>query len=197
MAILHPTMEDCPNSALAPSTEIFTHHLLRGAAEAANVFTRNATAYGTRVHVNHHTGWEPTIVGTTASFAGSGWCLEMNNQLTDATFDRFHFRYRQSPVYDFYYGDVTLGAGHHEDYIDPYEASFKGWDCSWHGNHAVDENGTYGSGFDQGRAKIYNSFVGTHHVYGGLGDWGNTHMFQQCDEGWAQSNGGVGWWQVL
>jgi len=203
----------CAAAALAAATGARGTHLVPGywhythtscAANLAHrtdpvvvVFTRDATAWNTRVHLGHHTGWGPTSVGKTdVYFGGAGWCERMNDQFADGSFTRFHIRYRQSPQVDPTHGTVTLASPHHEDYVDPATAAFNGWDCSWHGNHAVDETGTYGSGFDQGRARIYQRFSGTHHVYGGTGYWGNTWRFEQCDEGVAWGNGNVGWWRI-
>jgi hypothetical protein len=203
----------CALAVLAAAAAAGATHLAAGywhytykscAANLANrtdpvvvVFTRDATAENTRLHLGHHTGWEPTRIGATdVYFGGAGWCARMDHQLADGSFTRFHVRYRQSPHVDDSFGTVTLATPHHEDYVDPGAAAFHGWDCSWHGSHAVDETGTAGSGFDQGRAKIYQRFTGTHHVYGGTGYWGNTWRFEQCDEGVAWSNGNVGWWRI-
>jgi hypothetical protein len=147
------------------------------------VFTRDATSWNTHVHINHHTGWEVTS-GNDQAFQFGSDCANQNNQLADGGFfTRFHTRWRQSPYYDFTYGTVSFADPHEEDISV--------------GCHAVDENGSSGSGFDKGRATIYQAFVGTHHTYGGTADWGNTDPMQQCDGSWASSNGNVGFWQIL
>jgi hypothetical protein len=78
----------------------------------------------------------------------------------------------------------TVGDGHHEDWRE--------WpacgDYPTDGDHAVDANGSNGSGFDKGRRRIRDQFAdGGHYVENPY--WGNDHPFQQCDGEWASSNG--------
>lgn len=76
----------------------------------------------------------------------------------------------------------TVGTPHHEDFV---------WTCV-PPNHAVDANGSNGSGFDQGRHALKNAFIsGGHGVNSEY--WGNTANFKQCDGDYAGSDG----WGVL
>jgi hypothetical protein len=170
----HYTGEDCP---VLPENRV---------DPITNVFTREATSYNTSIHINHHTGWGFTDVGATQYFQFETSCDAMNNQRADRDYgDRYHIRWRQSPYYSFEHGYITTADPHHEDLARCFPPK-----------HAVDQNGPSGSGFDQGRATIYQSFVGTHHTYGGTGNWGNTELMPQCDGGWAGSNGNVGFWWI-
>lgn len=149
------------------------------------MFYNNATAYNSRVHVNHHTGWEPTDFGATANFQVQTNCGPMNNQLAEnCCTARYHVRYRESPYYDFNYGTVTMATPHHEN-VEP---------CTAY--HKVDPPDGSGSGYDKGRAKVYQQFSNSsHHVYGGLGDWGSTAAISQCGQDVA-GDGRVGWWRI-
>ncbi len=87
--------------------------------------------------------------------------------------DRFHIRLWRIPA-SVSPDLTTVGDAHHED------VTFCG--------HAVDQNGSAVSGFDRGRDELSEAFFDaghpvTHEV------WGNTRTFQQCDGGYAGSNG--------
>lgn len=174
----HYTSDSCPNSTTNRVDPI------------TDMFTRDASAWNTRVHINHPTGWELTSLGDPQKFQVQNNCDTMTNQLAscDSCFgNRAHVRYRQSPFLDFTYGTVTMTDPHQEDLAR----------CGLYAKHATDQNGASGSGFDKGRARIYQAFLGTHHTYGGSANWGNTQNMPQRDGTWAASNGIVGFWQVL
>jgi hypothetical protein len=147
------------------------------------MFYGNATSWNSRVHINHHTGWE-SDTGGTAYFQVQSSCDAMNNQLAEnCCTSRYHIRWRESPYYDFNYGTVTMATPHHEN-VEP---------CFSY--HKIDEwNPSNGSGYDRGRAYLYQQFVGGH-TYGGLGDWGSTASISQCGQDVA-GDGRVGWWQI-
>ena len=64
---------------------------------------------------------------------------------------------------------------HHEDWV-------------WYCGHAVDANGSNGSGFDKGRHAVARGFELNGHSRQNH-NWGNTRNFKQCDGDWAGSNG--------
>ena len=69
---------------------------------------------------------------------------------------------------------TTIGDAHHEDLT--------------YCGHAVDANGSTGSGFDQGRRELRIQMEnGGHGWYSEF--WGNTQNFQQCDGDYASSDG--------
>jgi hypothetical protein len=81
----------------------------------------------------------------------------------------------------------TVGTPHHEDFI-PLNARNACEGATSLGDHAIDQNGPEGSGFDQGRRKLAQSFrITTHKVKREF--WGNTERFKQCDGGVASSEG--------
>ncbi len=132
--------------------------------------------------VEYHAGWE-NEGGSTQYFADThGGCFVMSAQRASAsvTSTRFHVRLHQV-VHDPYYGYVTVGDAHHEDFVTPFSG------C-WPGGHAVDENGPDGSGFDQGRRELRIRMEnGGHSWYREW--WGNTENFRQCDGDYARSDG--------
>ncbi len=69
----------------------------------------------------------------------------------------------------------TVGTPHHEDL----EL------CG----HAVDENGSEGSGFDRGRHSLRIWFQTSRHTVKTGEKWGNTETAKQCDGGYAGSDG--------
>ncbi|MGV1049703.1 MAG: LamG domain-containing protein [Solirubrobacterales bacterium] len=81
----------------------------------------------------------------------------------------------------------TIGTPHHEDFVSPAQNSgCKG--KTGFGNHAIDENGAEGSGFDKGRRRLAAAFrLTTTKLKREF--WGNTEKFPQCDGGVASSNG--------
>jgi sugar lactone lactonase YvrE len=94
----------------------------------------------------------------------------------------------------------TVGTPHHELFRSSDEYPGCGG-VTGLGNHAVNEGGVYDtsqkagtyhaagleSGFTKGRHKLKESFQGKHKI--DVENWGNTQEFQQCDYGWAGSDG--------
>ncbi len=103
--------------------------------------------------------------------------------------DRWHMRYNEGPDYDPVRGWYTVASPHFEDLI---------WDWPWDPPivcHAVKENdpvtGT-GGGFNMGRDEITTNWswmAGDTHYLTWWEYWGNIQRFQQCDGGYAWSNG--------
>lgn len=80
----------------------------------------------------------------------------------------------------------SVGDAHHEDWV-----NWAPWNpCGFpgSGSHAVDANGSDGSGFDQGRRATRNGFAAAGHDTS-VEYWGNTRNFEQCDNDMAGSNG--------
>jgi len=131
-----------------------------------------------------HAGWdEQTSTSTQWLWVLTGnekyGCRETNYQpVSDGDIppsSRYHVRLWYVPQED---GTTrrTVGTPHHEDWV---------WTCP---GHAVDANGSNGSGFDQGRHALKNAFVdGGHSVQSEY--WGNTANFKQCDGDYAGSDG--------
>jgi hypothetical protein len=121
--------------------------------------------------------------GTRQKFYGHGDCYGMHTQRAslDRYNSRFHIRLRGQHS-DPSLGWTTTGDAHHEDLVIP---------CG----HAVDSNGSNGSGFDQGRAQLSNAMsMGGHSYY--YTWWGNTQSFEQCDGDMASSDGVVSFIQL-
>jgi hypothetical protein len=138
-------------------------------------------------HLGFQTGWGDRS-GSTQYRSSHGYCTAMSYQRASScsTCSRYHAR-----IFSTHHQD-TLGRyesgldAHHEDFV---------WTC-FVPNHAVDSNGSNGSGFDQGRRKLYDYFAGSHHAYGDTQYWGNTRNFKQCDGDYAGSNGYVHWFAI-
>ena len=75
-------------------------------------------------------------------------------------------------------GWTAVGAAHHEDLV------LFPVPCG----HAVDSNGSRGSGFDQGRDELRDRFAAAGHAWYRVW-WGNTQSFKQCDGDYAASDG--------
>lgn len=108
-------------------------------------------------------------------------CRKTNEQRADhgdlPPSGRYHIRLWWIPASG---GDQkkTVGTPHHEDFR---------WVC-FPPSHAVDSNGSDGSGFDRGRHALKDAFIqGGHGVSSEY--WGNTANFHQCDGDWAGSDG--------
>jgi hypothetical protein len=126
--------------------------------------------------VGSHAGWSATS-GSTLSFVDHGSCATMHGQRASGQLSRFHVRVRgQHP--DPVLGWVALAGAHHEDFV------VFPLPCG----HAVDANGSSGSGFDQGRDELVRLFAAAGHAVS-LAWWGNTQSFKQCDGDWASSDG--------
>jgi hypothetical protein len=127
-------------------------------------------------HVQHHTDWTNTSGGRQTNYA-HGICYYMGTQRASGSLSRYHVRF-------FWAHDD--GAGRYFTAADPHHEDFV-----WYCGHAVDSNGSNGSGFDQGRRRL-NYLMGFGHSTT-TNYWGNTRNFKQCDGDWAGSNGYVGW----
>jgi sugar lactone lactonase YvrE len=85
----------------------------------------------------------------------------------------------------------TIGTPHHEDWKwnIPFVNHCGG--VTGFGNHAIDEGGIHqhkDSGFDQGRHKLKEGFENGGHLVQSE-EWGNSTEIEQCDGGWAGSDG--------
>jgi hypothetical protein len=151
--------------------------------DPVNFVWYGATAYASNsaYHTQVHTGWGNTS-GSSQSFVTHGSCRVLNEQRASAggSSTRFHIRLFQTYHLDANGRYESVGGAHHEDWVFP---------CG----HAVDSNGSNGSGFDQGKAAMFNALYGSHHYYGANQYWGNTRNFKQCDGDYAGSNGYVLW----
>jgi hypothetical protein len=154
-----------------------------GAVDPVNIVFYGSTAYASNAaaHMEHHSGWSNTS-GSSQVFYTHGYCRGMSTQRASGTYSRYHLRFFQTYHRDAKGRYETVADAHHEDWI-------------WYCGHAVDSNGPGGSGFDQGRWRVYDLLVTRHH-WGGYQNWGNTRSFRQCDGDYAGSAGYVGWWGV-
>ena len=158
------THRSCPGSAATrvdPINVVFTGWGTWGRAES---------------QIGAHAGWTDGS-GTAQSFVDHGGCFAMHAQRASGRGSRFHVRVRgQHP--DPALGWTATAAAHHEDLV------LFPIPCG----HAVDSNGSGGSGFDQGRNELERRFSEaghpTHRVW-----WGNTQSFKQCDGDYAASDG--------
>lgn len=143
---------------------------------------RGPDAYAQNVsgQVHYHTGgyWDNTSGSSQWLWVkdqnNNNSCREMNFQRASGAYTRIHVRMWYIPL-SCCDNKKTTGDPHHED-----------WKISC--GHAVDQNGSNGSGFDVGRQTIRNNFASGGH-YVDTEYWGNTQNFEQCDGGWAGSNG--------
>jgi hypothetical protein len=155
------------------------------------VFTGYADGRTTVNHIGYHTSWDRRG-GTTQYFSSHHVCGEMYAQkatgcglfnLGTIACDRFHIRVKKT-----YHGSdlgvTTRGDAHHEDWLAT---------CNYGiGGHAVDRNGSNGSGFDQGRRQMRSAFqdgfdAGNHRWFSRY--WDNRRNFKQCDGDYAASDG--------
>lgn len=140
------------------------------------VFTSWGT-WGRAVNqIEAHAGWT-NATGSRQTFVDHGACNPMHAERATAYGSRFHVRVRgQHP--DDVLGWTTTGDAHHEDFV-TYPVP-----CG----HAVDSDGTSGSGFDQGRDELERQFAAAGHATSWVW-WGNTKSFKQCDGDYASSDG--------
>lgn len=110
----------------------------------------NAWADDVARNIEVHAGW-PNTSGSDQSLrvpgAGGVWqCRPMDRQRASAgsTSSRYHIRLWRVPITEGADKLVT-GDAHHEDFV-------------WYCGHAVDANGSNGSGFDQGRRALVAAF---------------------------------------
>lgn len=145
--------------------------------------------YGPRAEWSHtgyqvglHAGWTNTSGSSQATWS-HGNCYWMGTQRASggSTSSRFHIRLFWAG------GDpYTVGDAHHEDFSHNLGCNYG------FGGHAVDSNGSNGSGFDWGRRTLYSKFQAAGH-YVTYTYWGNTRNFKQCDGDYAGSNGYTDW----
>jgi hypothetical protein len=140
------------------------------------VFTGWGTWGRAESQVQSHAGWGATS-GSTQSFVDHGSCHAMHTQRASGQGSRFHVRVRGQHS-DTVLGWTATGDAHHEDLV-----AFP-VPCG----HAVDSNGSSGSGFDQGRDELERRFVSAGHSTRRVW-WGNTQSFKQCDGDFAASDG--------
>lgn len=129
--------------------------------------------------IENHNNWTDTSgsgqnLGVAINTTGSYSCNAMYGQRASGTFTRFHVRIWNIPAAT---GRLVAGSAHHEDFITIPPCG-----------HAVDSNGSNGSGFDQGRRKLVDGWQAHGHSADGVW-WGNTRNFQQCDGDMAGSDG--------
>lgn len=140
------------------------------------VFTTWGTWGRAESQVEAHAGWTSDS-GSPQSFVDHWACFAMHTQRASGSGSRFHVRVRgqhQDPSL----GWVAAAGAHHEDLV------FFPIPCG----HAVDSNGSGGSGFDQGRDELARRLVAAGHVSSRMW-WGNTQSFKQCDGDYAASDG--------
>lgn len=114
--------------------------------------------------------------GSMQTFVDHGDCYNMVTQRASSGVVSTRFHIRLHPIhYDDALGWTTVGDAHHEDLV---------WSCG----HAVDKNGSNGSGFDQGRRELRIRFENAGHSWYSR-FWGNTQSFKQCDGDYASSDG--------
>lgn len=146
--------------------------------------------YGDGPHIVNqieaHSSWDNPSTGTVQSFLShdscgpmyqsrAEWCWDGSNQCS-----RFHIRVKKTYDDDVTYGTTGRGDAHHEDWV---------WTCNYGlGGHAVDQNGSNGSGFDQGRRELRVAFENAGHGWSS-NYWDNRWSFKQCDGGYASSDG--------
>jgi hypothetical protein len=144
------------------------------------VFTGWGTWGRAASQLETHAGWSSTT-GSSQSFVDHGGCAPMHAQRASGLAARFHVRIRGQHE-DAALGWVATAGAHHEDLV------LFPRPCG----HAVDSNGSGGSGFDQGRNELERAFASAGHVTSRVW-WGNTRSFKQCDGDYAASDG----WTVV
>jgi hypothetical protein len=149
-----------------------------------------AFARSTKHNIIRHMNWRDTG-GSGQYFVTHGICYGMDfQQASGATNEsRFHIRGKQGKDRDSKGRYETVGDAHHEDFSHNLGCNFG------FGKHAVDQNGSNGSGFDQGRVAMKRRFQDRGHAAKYVRK-GNKRKFRQCDGGYAGSNGLVAWIQV-
>jgi len=162
-------------------SERYTHRACP-AGPATRVDPVNVVFYGwgtwgrAASQLEAHAGWIATS-GSSQSFVDHGSCHPLHAQRASGTASRFHVRVRgQHP--DGTLGWTATGDAHHEDLV------LLPLPCG----HAVDSNGSGGSGFDQGRDELRDRFADAGHAWYRVW-WGNTQSFKQCDGDYAGSDG--------
>jgi hypothetical protein len=126
--------------------------------------------------VESHAGWRSSS-GSAQVFLDHGGCSPQHTQRASGEGSRYHVRAR-GEHWDTALGWAALAAAHHEDLV------LFPLPCG----HAVDSNGSAGSGFDQGRDELERRFRDAGHTTSRVW-WGNTRSFKQCDGDYAASDG--------
>jgi hypothetical protein len=125
--------------------------------------------------IESHAGWTNTG-GSMQTFVDHGNCYEMVTQRASGSIASTRYHIRLHGIhFDDSLGWTTVGDAHHEDLV-------------WYCGHAVDSNGSNGSGFDQGRRQLRILFENAGHGWSSR-YWGNTQNFKQCDGDYAGSDG--------
>lgn len=169
--------------AHADAAEQYTHRGCPASAatrsDPVNVLFHEWGTWGRAVsQLGSHARWTDAS-GTAQSFVDHGTCAPMHAQRASGLGSRFHVRVR-GQHWDAALGWTAFASAHHEDLV------LLPLPCG----HAVDANGSRGSGFDQGRDELLRAFVASGHAVS-LAWWGNTQSFKQCDGDWASSDGWV------
>jgi hypothetical protein len=170
-----------PAQAHFEATSTYTHRTCPAApatrVDPINVVFHSWGTWGRAVsQIEAHAGWTETW-GTTQFFVDHGTCRALHAQLASGSGSRFHVRVRgQHP--DDVLGWTATAAVHHEDLV------LFPIPCG----HAVDSNGSRGSGFDEGRDELRDRFAAGGHAWYRMW-WGNTQSFKQCDGDYAGSDG--------
>lgn len=125
--------------------------------------------------IQSHAGWL-NASGSSQTFVDHSACYEMAGQRASGSTASTRFHVRLHPIHlDEALRWTSVGDAHHEDFV-------------WYCGHAVDSNGSSGSGFDQGRRQLRTLFENAGHSWYSR-YWGNTQNFQQCDGDYAGSDG--------
>ena len=150
------------------------------------VFTRNGDGPAMVNQIKAHTTWDDSTRGTVQSFSSHGVCGEMYASQATLCWNltplctRNHIRVKRTYESDSYLGVTGRGDAHHEDWVTT---------CNYGaGGHAVDSNGSNGSGFDQGRRALRIAFENAGHGWSSS-FWDNKRNFKQCDGDYAGSDG--------
>ena len=150
------------------------------------VFTRSGDGPTMVNAIKAHTSLDDSTRGTVQSFSSHGVCGEMYASQATGCWNgttlctRFHIRVKKTYEGDPYLGVTGVGDAHHEDWVQT---------CNYGaGGHAVDANGSNGSGFDQGRRALRIAFENAGHGWSSK-FWDNKRNFKQCDGDYAGSDG--------
>ncbi len=162
---------NCTQNAVDPINVVF----------AGSVAGLDNTVDQIETHADWHTS-SGSAQNLTVRVSSSGYACRgqgaqrANNSLVES---RFHTRLWLIPHTQGTNDKDTVGDAHHED--------FEEFRC-FPPSHAVDSNGSTGSGFDWGRRELRDEFDRAGHVTANH-NWGNTRNFRQCDGDYAGSNG--------
>lgn len=155
-----------------------------------------ATAAHAANQISFHSDWDVPAGGggqyVKVQTAANGYqCQLVDNGRADGDDDdtRNHVRLWKIPYTPNTNNRKTVGTPHHEDWV-----HWSPWnDCGTKvigGGHAVDANGSRGSGFDRGRHRLRDRFEAGGHSVRAV-NWGNSRNIEQCDGDPAGSTGAV------